>query len=81
MLAHWLSKRSQADGVKWGSKRPSEIVLPFGLIAELQAAEAASSTAFALAQEGSLEQGVTKVLKLEVKGQKIVFPSMSRAIW
>ena len=41
----------------------------------------ASSTAFALALEGSLEQGVTKALKMEIKGQKIVFPAMSRAIW
>ena len=41
----------------------------------------ASSTDFALALEGSLEQEVTEVLKAEVKGQKIVFPSMSRAIW
>lgn len=81
ILAYWLSKRRQADGLKWSPKCPSEIVLAFGLIAESEAAQAASNTTFVLALEGGLEQGVTKILEIEVDRQKIVFPRMSPAIW
>ena len=50
-------------------------------MAEPQAAKVASSTTFALALEGGLEQGVTKILEIEVDRQKIAFPRMSPAIW
>ncbi len=87
MLVYWLPKarvkvsRSQADGIDWGPNHPSEIVLPVELIEEPQTAKVSSGTAFALALEGGLEQGVTKVLETEVDRQKIVFPRMGRAIW
>lgn len=87
ILAYWLSKawakgsRSQIDGIGWGTQRPSEIALPLESMAEPQMAKVSSSTAFALALEGGLEQGVTKVLEIEVDQQKIVFPRMGRGIW
>ena len=86
-LACWLSKalakgsRSQTDGIDWGTKRPSEITLPLDFMAEPQMAKAPNTTAFALALEGGLQQGVTRVLETEVDQQKIVFPRMGRAIW
>ena len=87
ILTYWLPKawtkgsRGQADRIDWGPKCPSEITLPFELVGEPQTTKASSSTAFALALEGGLEQGVTKVLETEVDQQKIVFPRMGRAIW
>ena len=84
ILAYWLPKawdqgsRSQADGI---DRRPSEIALPFELIAEPRTAKAPGSIGFALALEGGLEQGVTKVLETEIDRQKIVFPRMGHAIW
>ena len=57
------------------------MTLPTEFMAESQMTKAPNNPAFALALEGSLEQGVTEVLKTEVNRQKIVFPRMSRAIW